>query len=341
MKLVLIVHSEAGTARKVWISPGQSLTVGSSDRADLALSSTTLQPLHFQVSCDFQQATVQLLDAGGPLELNNQPCGDAGPANRQPLGDGDRLRAAGIEFEVELIGQRRPFPAAPTEPAAPAVAAPSPGAETGLKVAPPASRGVASPEPAAASGLAATRETEQTRLHVIGWGPAETSPQTIRRALFDQSAKAGWTVGVLIDPGAPLQSIAVEGEPLFIGTHLSGEDRERLSPRLVLTEPSCHDDLIELDQLPGSLWFASASGEEMQQCLVLAGQGRWSDQGCPRPEWMLKTAEIGEFGTLIQTAPDDYLDQLASTFAAVYWEEVPAESARLLLRRGIPIAGFG
>ena len=55
---------------------------------------------------------------------------------------------------------------------------------------------------------------------------------------------------------------------------------------------------------PPSLWLTDAANPQVQQTLVLAGQGRSGEREGPRPEWMLDSASLARVDRVLTAAPD-------------------------------------
>ncbi len=87
--------SEAG--KKVWIQNGQTLQVGRTDSADLAIESDKLlSRLHFAIDCEPELCRIRDLGSRNGTFLNNALVSVA------ELNDGDRITAGETEFLVSL-----------------------------------------------------------------------------------------------------------------------------------------------------------------------------------------------------------------------------------------------
>ena len=344
MKLVLHVRRRGDTLRKAWIGPGQTLTVGSSDLADLPLPGGQLEPQHFKIRCDFSGADLRLLDDAADLRLNGVGFRQDPSAEPETLRDGDEIVAGEFDFRVEWIG-------GPDRPASQAPVPVTRGREAFRHSRPPTllpptfttdeSRSRIETPAEATIPPVGTLIRESPSFELIEWAP-ETSAAQLVDAIKPLVGQSGRRLGRLIGPASDpaskdsrassAGSDAGEASAIYVGTHLSPSDRRRLSPRLVWCESGSWESLSDATDEPPSLWLTDAANPQVQQTLVLAGQGRSGERECPRPEWMLDSASLARVDRVLTAAPDTYLQTIVETFPWVGWDRPDGRGYRVLRR---------
>jgi pSer/pThr/pTyr-binding forkhead associated (FHA) protein len=108
-------------SRLVWISPGQSLTVGRSTRCDFWLEGDPfLSSAHFQLTCERELCQLQDLQSSSGTWLNGKRI------ERESIFDGDLIVAGRTDFHVEIDGAEGPMRRDPSQVVQAAEAKPKP-----------------------------------------------------------------------------------------------------------------------------------------------------------------------------------------------------------------------
>ena len=106
MSLLVEIKNGPEAGKKVWIHNGQTLQVGRTDSADLAIESDKLlSRLHFAIDCEPEQCRIRDLGSRNGTFLNSSLI------SVSVLQDGDRVTAGDTEFQVSL----KTKPVAPAE----------------------------------------------------------------------------------------------------------------------------------------------------------------------------------------------------------------------------------
>jgi len=109
------VESIAMTHLLNWISPGQSLRIGRTERADVVLrGDRRLSSLHFEIVCEADQAMLRDLDSRNGTFVDGQRVSET------VLRQGSRILAGDTHFEVALMGLASDSTEQGDPPAAPA-----------------------------------------------------------------------------------------------------------------------------------------------------------------------------------------------------------------------------
>lgn len=137
MQLVLEIQNGPGSGKKVTLRAGQSIKVGRTEWADMAIpDDLSISSIHFHVQFDGQTATVTDLKSRNGLFLNGQRI------ETSIVSPGDRLGAGKTLFAIQLI----PDPVIPVPPV-PAYRAPVRVTETEVEEARPETESVFSSSP--------------------------------------------------------------------------------------------------------------------------------------------------------------------------------------------------
>lgn len=339
MKLVLHVRRRGEPLRKAWIGPGQSLTVGGGDLVDLTLPGGQLKPRHFEIRCEFAGANLRLLDDDADLLLNGGRFQPNPSAEAGPLSDGDEIAVGEFAFRVERIGvPDRPASRAPV-PATQGRGRSRPSRPRSVE---PPTAPIALPRSSVQTPSDGTVLRESSSFELIEWAPETSTTQlvdAIKPLIGQNGRRLGRLIGPASDPASEDGRASSAGPDIgdlaavYVGTHLSDSDRRRLSPRMVWCQPESWASLGDTTDKPSSLWLTDAGDAQVQQALVLAGQGRAGERECPRPEWMLDSASLGRVDRVLTAAPDTYLRAIVETFACVGWQRPDGKGIRVLRRR--------
>lgn len=120
MRLFLKAQTEGEVKQPIWLSSGQSLTVGRSDEAQFAVSTDLLMSrIHFEISVVGEECLVLDRGSSNGTFLNKERIREA------RLKDADRIQAGQTLFVVQLeptvVPQNAPKPAAPDEAVRPRI----------------------------------------------------------------------------------------------------------------------------------------------------------------------------------------------------------------------------
>ena len=153
-RVVLEIQSGASRGQKIWLRPGQTITVGRTEQAEFALPDDgMLSGIHFSLECDPASCRLRDLDSANGTQLNGEPVIES------VISDGDQVVAGQTTFIVHVATH-------PGPPAEPSTRLPSAAANTAL----------------------AASATQSTRLSAIAPGPqiAIDSPRPYQAALEDE-----------------------------------------------------------------------------------------------------------------------------------------------------------
>ena len=88
-----------GSVRRIWLRPGESITIGRTANAEHVISDgKRLSSVHFQIQVESRSCTLRDLQSTNGTTVNAQ---DISETN---LCDGDLIRAGGIDFDVHMKG---------------------------------------------------------------------------------------------------------------------------------------------------------------------------------------------------------------------------------------------
>ena len=96
MRLVLEVLSGPHEGERIEVDEGQSVRIGRTTKADIALQDTFMSSLHFGLDCTAKTCRVQDLDSRNGTTVNGKRVPKA------KLRDGDRIHAGRTDFIVRI-----------------------------------------------------------------------------------------------------------------------------------------------------------------------------------------------------------------------------------------------
>lgn len=103
MTLTIEIQTHTNAATRFWLRCGQKATVGRSIDADYCVpSDQELEPIHFSLECDRNEARVRVTATSSSLRVNKQP------ATQAILAVGDSIEAGSTAFVVREVPQAAP-----------------------------------------------------------------------------------------------------------------------------------------------------------------------------------------------------------------------------------------
>lgn len=103
VRTVVVDFTHNGSKRTIWLRPGETLSFGRTDKADVATADSHMSGLHFQIACDSNECSVRDLNSRNGLFLNELQVRDGAR-----IYDGDLVDAGSIRFSITVDGGRKP-----------------------------------------------------------------------------------------------------------------------------------------------------------------------------------------------------------------------------------------